>query len=317
MTDSSHPKVAIIGAGTVGSTTAYACLIRGITRHLVLYDVNGARARAETLDLEHGLQFVTNAVVEGGDDLELVRDAAVIVVTAGAKSEYGQTRLDLAASNVALCRELVPRLVEVAPAAILLFVTNPVDILTYAALKISGLPRERVIGSGTVLDSSRLRFLLAQHCRVAIQSVHAFVVGEHGDSELPLWSTASIGTVPLLSWDTAGHGRLTAEDRERIAREVAQVGYQILKGKGATNYAIGLTVTSILEAILGDENRVMPVTSLLNDFHGIGDVCLSVPCIVSREGASEPLPVPISDGEIEALRASAETLRQVARRFGV
>lgn len=137
-------------------------------------------------------------MVEGGDDLEIIRDSTVIVITAGAKQEYGQTRLDLAASNIALCRELIPRLLEVAPAAILLLVTHPVDVLTYATLRFSGLPRARVIGSGTVLGSSRLRFRLAQRCRVAIQSVHAFVIGEHGDSELPLWSTASIGTVPLL-----------------------------------------------------------------------------------------------------------------------
>src|SRR5919106_1309624 len=197
-------KIAVVGAGNVGATPAHARPIRGGARTIALYDVDAAKTRAETLDLNHGLQFVPMATVIGSDDIEVCRGADLVVVTAGAKQKPGQTRLELAAANVALCKELVPRLLEVAPDAVLLLVTNPVDVVTYAALRYSGLPPRRVFGSGTVLDSSRLRLLVAEHCGVAVQSVHAYIAGEHGDSEIPLWTSASIGSVPLLGWEFPG-----------------------------------------------------------------------------------------------------------------
>src|SRR4051794_16655096 len=171
-------KIAIVGAGSVGATIAYTCLIRGVGRHIALYDVNPARAMAETLDLNHGIQFVPMASVEGSDDIEICRDAAVVVITAGAKQKVGQSRMDLAAANVGISRTLIPKLLAVAPDAILLVVTNPVDVVTYVSLKISDLPPARVFGSGTVLDSSRFRYLIAQRLKVAVQSVHAFIAGE-------------------------------------------------------------------------------------------------------------------------------------------
>src|SRR5918996_2317341 len=178
-------KVAVVGAGSVGATLAYACLVRGIGRTIALYDINADKTRAEVLDLNHGLQFVPQATVIGSDDVEVCRDADLVVVTAGAKQKPGQTRLELAAANVALCKELVPRLLEVAPDAVLLLVTNPVDVVTYAALRYSGLPPRRVLGTGTVLDSSRLRLLVARHCGVAVQSLHPYIAGEHGHSGIP------------------------------------------------------------------------------------------------------------------------------------
>lgn len=321
-------KVSVVGAGTVGTAIVYACLIRGSARRMAIYDINGPKARAEVLDLNHGLQFVPPATVEGGDDLEVVRNSDVIVLTAGAKQQPGQSRLDLAAANVALCRELVPQLVELAPEAILLIVTNPVDVVTYAALKVSQLPRERVFGSGTVLDSSRLRFLISQHCGVAVPNVHAYMAGEHGDSELPLWSSARIGSIPLLDWKVPGHGELSAADRARIAAEVTGSAYEIIRGKGATNYAIGLAVARILEAILGDERRVLPVTSFIGghgrfkgdhpgSHAGIEDVCLALPCVVHRGGAEVPLPLPLSEEEVAGLRTSADTVRAVCRDLGL
>jgi L-lactate dehydrogenase len=310
-------KIAIVGAGAVGATVAYACLIRGAGKTIALYDLNAHKTRAEVLDLEHGLQFTPMASVIGADDIEVCRDADVVVVTAGAKQKPGQTRLDLAEANVAMCRALIPRLLEVAPDAILLMVTNPVDVLTYAALKTSGLPGGRVFGSGTVLDSSRLRLLVAQHCDVAVQNVHAYIAGEHGDSEIPLWSSATIGAVPLLDWNVPGRPPLDEAARDAIQARVVGAAGEIIRGKGATNYAIGLATARIIEAILFDERQILPVSSLLDGPAGISDVCLSLPSVVDRSGVGTVLPVPLSDAEAEGLRRSAETVRDVGRQLGL
>jgi L-lactate dehydrogenase len=310
-------KVAVVGAGSVGATLAYACLVRGVGRTIALYDVNADKTRAEVLDLNHGLQFVPQATVVGSDDIEVCRGADLVVITAGAKQKPGQTRLELAGANVTLCRTLVPRLLEVAPDAILLLVTNPVDVVTYAALKYSGLPSQRVFGSGTVLDSSRLRLLLAEHCGVAVQSVHAYIAGEHGDSELPLWSRASIGSVPLLAWDVPGRPPLDAATRDDIVRRVIGAAGEIIRGKGATNYAVGLAAARIIEAVLDDQRLVLSVSSLLDGQAGIHDVCLSLPSVVNRLGVDTVLPGPLSQEEAEGLRRSAETVRGVIASLGL
>jgi L-lactate dehydrogenase len=310
-------KIAVVGAGSVGATLAYACLIRGIGRTIALYDVDAAKTRAEVLDLNHGLQFVPMATVIGADDIEVCRGADLVVVTAGAKQKPGQTRLELAEANVTLCRGLVPRLLEVAPDAVLLLVTNPVDVVTYAALKYSGLPSHRVFGSGTVLDSSRLRLLVAQHCGVAVQNVHAYIAGEHGDSEIPLWSSASIGSVPLLGWNVPGRPALDAAAREDIVRRVVGAAAEIIRGKGATNYAVGLAAARIIEAVLHDQRQVLPVSSLLDDVAGISDVCLSIPAVVDRSGVDTVLPPPLSEEETAGLRRSADTVRTVNHELGL
>jgi L-lactate dehydrogenase len=310
-------KVAVVGAGSVGATLAYACLVRGVGRTIALYDVDADKTRAEVLDLNHGLQFVPQATVVGSDDIEVCRGADLVVITAGAKQKPGQTRPELAGANVTLCRTLVPRLLEVAPDAILLLVTNPVDVVTYAALKYSGLPSQRVFGSGTVLDSSRLRLLLAEHCGVAVQSVHAYIAGEHGDSELPLWSRASIGSVPLLAWDVPGRPPLDAATRDDIVRRVIGAAGEIIRGKGATNYAVGLAAARIIEAVLDDQRLVLSVSSLLDGQAGIHDVCLSLPSVVDRLGVDTVLPGPLSQEEAEGLRRSAETVRGVIASLGL
>lgn len=309
-------KVAVVGAGAVGSAVAYASLIRGLATEIVIHDANAAKVESEVLDLNHGLQFVPMATVEGSADVAVCKGARVVVITAGAKQKPGQTRLDLAEANTAICRELVPRLVEVAPEAILLLVTNPVDVLTWVTLKLSGFPRERVMGSGTVLDSSRFRFLLGQRCGVAVQNVHAYIAGEHGDSEIPLWSSARIAGVPIEQWKTGGGAVLTEAERGAIFEGVKNAAAAVIRGKGATNYAIGLATTRILEAILKDERRVLPVSARMDGFHGIRDVCLSVPSIVDRTGVGEPLPLPLSPLEEEGLRRSATAIRQVITRLG-
>ena len=310
-------KVAVVGAGAVGTAIAYAAQIRGTCRELALFDLNAGKVHAEVLDLNHGLQFTPMAGITGSDELDVCAGADVVVITAGHKQDPGQTRLDLAAANVAMCRDLVPSLVELAPDALLLVVTNPVDVVTYAAQKFSGLPAHRVFGSGTVLDSSRLRFLIAEHTRVAVQNVHAYIAGEHGDSEVPLWSTATIGGVPVRDWEGNGARVLDEEARARIHHQVVSSAYEIIAGKGATSLAIGLAVSRILEAVLHDEHRVLPVTSLLDDVHGISDVCLSMPSVVGRSGVESVLATPLSDEERTALTASAEAVRAVARSLGL
>ena len=309
-------KIAIVGAGAVGATIAYASMIRGVAKQLAIYDINRAKVDAEVLDLNHGLQFVPMATLEGSDDIGVCAGADVVVITAGAKQKPGQTRMELAGANVALCRTLVPQLLKVAPDALLLVVTTPVDVLTYVVQQLSGLPSRRVFGSGTVLDSSRFRFLLARHLNVAVQNVHAFIAGEHGDSELPLWSSATVGGVPLLQWAAPGHAKLTEEDRTHIFDNVRNAAYQIIRGKGATNYAIGLATAQILEAVLYDEQRVLPVSSRLESYLGISDVCMSVPSIINRKGVESVLELPMNDSEREGLRKSADTIRQAIRTLG-
>ena len=308
-------KIGIVGAGSVGATIAYACMVRGVGKHISLFDVAKAKLNAEVLDLNHGLMFAPEAQLEGSDDIEVLRGADAIVITAGAKQKPGQTRIDLAETNAGICRKIIPEIARVAPDAILLMVTNPVDVLTHVALKISGFESRRVFGSGTVLDSSRFRFLVAQHCRVAVQNVHAYIAGEHGDSEIPLWSSASIGNVPLEQW--VYPNRMTGAQRTAIFESVRTSADQVIAGKGATNYAVGLAVSSILQAVLWDEGWVLPVSSLLSGYRGLNDVCLSVPAIVSGRGVEYTLPVPMSTEEDAGLRKSAEAIRSVVRRLGI
>ncbi|WP_020016752.1 L-lactate dehydrogenase [Promicromonospora sukumoe] len=310
-------KIAVVGAGAVGSTLAFAALTRGSARTIALLDIDRQKVDAEVLDLQHGLMFTPQAHVIGSDDPAVCEGADVVVVTAGAKQKPGQSRVDLAEATIGLMRNILPGLVEVAPDATYLMVTNPVDVVTYAALKISGLPPERLFGSGTVLDSSRLRVVLAERCGVAVGNVHAYIAGEHGDSEIALWSSASIGGVPLLDWvPVGGTGPIDAATRAEVHHEVVDSAYRIIAGKGATNYAVGLAATRIIEAVLKDERRIMPVSSLLDDYHGISDVCLSVPSLVDRRGVTGTVRVPMSDDELAGLRASAESVRAVQRRFG-
>ena len=314
--DRSAHKIGIIGAGSVGATIAYAAMIRGVGRHIVLFDIARAKVDAEVLDLNHGLLFAPQATVDGSDDVEILRDSDVIVMTAGAKQKPGQTRMDLASANAAICARILPEIVRVAPNSTLLLVTNPVDVITEIALKITGFDWPRVIGSGTVLDSSRFRYLVAKHCQVAVQNVHAYIAGEHGDSEIPLWSSATIGSIPLSQWSVPGHGRITSADKDQILHNVKDAAYQVIQGKGATNYAVGLAVTNILESILYDERRVLPVSGQLRGFRDIEDVCMSLPRIVSCKGIEPPLPIPMTVDEEAGLQASADRIREVVRSLG-
>jgi L-lactate dehydrogenase len=292
-------------------------MIRGTGKSIALYSRTAEKVQAEVLDLQHGLQFVPMATVTGSDDVEVCRGADVLVLTVGGVPQPGQTRLDLAGESVAICRDLLPPLLEVAPDAVVLVVTNPVDVVTYAALKILGLPSGQVLGSGTVLDSSRLRSLIARHCGVAVQSVHAYIAGEHGDSEIALWTSATVGAVPILQWDDRRLPPLSAADRDDILRQVIQAGYQILRVKGYTNYAVALAAARIIEAVLYNEHQVLPVSSLLTGYCGISDVCLSVPSVVNRTGVLRVMPVPLSEDERNGLHHSARAVRSVIDQLGL
>lgn len=310
-------KLAIIGAGAVGSTTAFAAAQRGIARQIVLEDINLKRVEAEVLDMQHGSSFYPTVSIDGSDDVEICRDADVVIITAGARQKPGQSRLDLAGATINIMKSIIPSVLAVAPNAIYVLVTNPVDIVTHVSMKLSGLPANQMFGSGTNLDSARLRFLIAQQTGVNVKNVHAYIAGEHGDSEVPLWSSATIGGVPMLDWTPLeGHEPLTAQVREDIHQEVKNAAYRIIDGKGATNYAIAMSAVDIVESILQDSNRILPVSSLLDDFHGISDVCMSVPSVLNRKGVNTRINTPLSDDELAALKRSAETLRETAHKFG-
>jgi L-lactate dehydrogenase len=240
-----------------------------------------------------------------------------VVITAGAKQAPGQTRLDLAGTNVRILEQLMPQLLEQAPDAVYVLVTNPCDVLTVAAQKISGLPPERVFSSGTVLDTSRLRWLLARRAGVSVSSVHASMVGEHGDTEFPVWSGATIGPVPIREWEDDGERIFTPDYLAETAREVTQAAYKVIAGKGATNYAIGLSGARIVEALLRDENAVLPVSTVLDGQYGISGVALSLPSIVGRGGVRRVLHTPMDDGELAALQHSADTLRNTMGTLGI
>ncbi|MFT4136821.1 L-lactate dehydrogenase [Microbacterium sp.] len=311
-----NSKLTIVGAGSVGSSVAYAALIRGSARHVALYDIAAEKVEAEVLDLAHGTQFTGSSDIIGGSDVSVAEGSHVVVITAGAKQHPGQTRLELAEVNAGILRTMMPQLLAAAPDAIFVIVTNPCDVLTVLAQEATGLPPARLFASGTVLDTSRLRLLLGRRAGVAARSVHAYIVGEHGDTEFPMWSSASIGTVPILDFEPATGGRLTVDELDGIAVDVRDAAYKVIQGKGATNYAIGLSSARIVEAILDDERAVMPVSPVLHDYHGIDGVALSVPCIVGAAGAVPIDGIPFSPSELMLLRRSADALREAARSLG-
>ncbi|WP_084102253.1 L-lactate dehydrogenase [Demequina sp. NBRC 110051] len=315
--ESKTSKVSIIGAGAVGATLAYAGLMRGFARTVALYDINKAKVEAEALDLAQGIQFMPEATVLGSDDVEVVRGSDVVVITAGAKQQPGQSRMDLAGATISLMDKVLPPLLKVAPDAIYILVTNPVDVVTYAAIKKSGMDPAQMFGSGTALDTSRLRHQIAAVCDVAVGNVHAYIAGEHGDSEVALWSSASIGGQLLTEWrDREGQIVMTPEKREQIHHDVMRSAYTIIEGKGATNYAVGAAGARIVEAVLGDQRRIMPVSTLI-DYPGVGEVCMSLPSVVGRHGIEHHATVPMDEAETAALLASAQSIKDVANQFGV
>jgi L-lactate dehydrogenase len=309
-------RITIVGAGAVGATLAYALMVRGQCDELVLVDVNRAKAEGEAMDLRHGLPFVRPVDVHVGDYADCA-GADIVVITAGAASRPGETRLDLAERNAGIFRQIVPEVVRHNSDAILLVVTNPVDVLTYLTLQLSGHPNNKVIGSGTVLDSARFRFLLAEHCGVDPRNVHGYIIGEHGDSEVPVWSLANIAGVRLTDYCVICQRDCDGIPRDEIFHQVRDAAYDVIQRKGATFYAIGLSVASIIESILRDDHSVLPVSSLMQGQYGLQDVCLSLPTVVGREGVVQVLELPLDENELTGLQNSAAVLQDVARAIGV
>lgn len=302
--------MSIVGVGAVGTAIAYACLIRGTAGEIALFDVAAKKVHAEVLDLNHGSQFVPQCKVTGSDSIDVTAGSSIVIVTAGAKQKPGQSRLDLAATNVAMAQQLTPQLLELSPNAVIIFVTNPVDVVTLAAVRSVDVPAGRIFGSGTVLDSSRFRYLIAKRAGIDVGNAHGYIVGEHGDSEISLWSNVSIGGVPASDWKVDGVQVFDEATRTEISSGVVNAAYEIIEGKGATNLAIGLSSARIIEAVLGDQHRVLPISTVQTGAYELENVALSLPTLVTRAGAGQVLEVPLAVNELLGLQGSAKTLAE-------
>jgi L-lactate dehydrogenase len=315
--EQSHPtRIAVVGCGNVGSTYAYALLLNRLSSEIVLIDANYGKAEGEAMDLNHAMPFAHPTRIWAGDYSDCA-GAAITVLAAGTNQCQGETRLDLVKRNYEIWRQLIPQIVRQNPNGILLIATNPVDILTYAALKLSGLPAERVIGSGTVLDTARFRYLLSQHFRVDSRSIHAFIIGEHGDSEVPVWSLANIAGMKLEDFCRAQGMELGANTRQKIYEQTRDAAYSIIERKGATYYAVAAGLIAITAAILRDQNTVFSVSTLICDYYGITDVCLSLPTVLSSGGVDRLLRIELNDEERKGLERSSEILRGMIANLGI
>ena len=300
-------KISIIGAGFVGSASAYALMIQSLASEIVIVDINKEKAEGEAMDLAHGASFVKSVNVTSGDYADTA-NSDIVVITAGVGQKPGETRLDLINKNVGVFNQIIPQIVKYSPNSILLVVSNPVDILTHIAYKISGFPKERVIGSGTVLDTARLKYMLGEHLEIAPQDVNTYIVGEHGDSEIVAWSLTDIAGMPVDKY-CESHEKCDTTMRIEIPEKVKHAAYEIINRKGYTNYAIGLSVARIVEAILRDENSILPLSSLFEGQYGISDVHLAIPTIVNRGGGRRIIEMPISVSEQAKLKESGELLK--------
>ncbi|WP_018112244.1 L-lactate dehydrogenase [Thermus igniterrae] len=308
-------KVGIVGSGLVGSAAAYAMVLLGGVREVVLVDLDHKLARAHAEDILHATPFAHPVWTRAGG-YEALEGAKVVVIAAGVAQRPGETRLQLLDRNAQVFAQVVPRVLQAAPEAVLLVATNPVDVMTQVAYRLSGLPPGRVVGSGTILDTARFRALLAEHLRVAPQSVHAYVLGEHGDSEVLVWSGAQVGGVPLAAFAEARGRPLTPEDRARIDEGVRRAAYRIIEGKGATYYGIGAGMARLVRAILTDEKGVYTVSAFTPQVEGVKEVALSLPRILGAEGVEATIYPSLDEGEREALRQSATILKEAATSLG-
>lgn len=308
-------KISVIGAGFVGSTTAYTLFISGLASEVVLVDINKEKAIGEALDMNHGASFVSPCKVIAGDYSD-IKGSDIVVITAGANQKPGETRIDLLKKNKSIFEGMVSEIVKYCDSdTILLVVSNPADILTYVTQKLSGFSREKVLGSGTVLDTSRLKYSISSRLHTDKRNVHTFIIGEHGDSSVATWSNTHISGLGI---DKATE-ILSTEPIDKVTchKEVVDAAYEIIQRKGATYYAIALAVRRIVEAIVGNENSILPVSSCLSGEYGISDIAIAVPTIVNNEGASRVLELPLSDAEITKLRESAELMKKYTKELGL
>lgn len=307
-----HRKAAIIGCGFVGSATAFCLMQSGLFSELVLLDANKEKAEGEAKDIVHGIPFVGQMKIYAGE-YDDIMDAAVIIITAGANQKPDETRLDLVHKNVGIYKSIMPEIAKRNYQGILLIVSNPVDILTYTAHKLSGIPENRIIGSGTVLDTARLKYQLGEHLNVDSRSVHTFIIGEHGDSEIAAWSSANVSGIPLNDFcEMRGHYK-HQESMERIAETVKNSAYEIISKKGATYYGIAMSVKRICEAIVRDEKSILPISRMMHNEYGVDEVVLSMPAIVGADGIETEVPISLSEEEEKLLQKSADTLKNIIK----
>lgn len=304
-------KGVMIGLGQVGLACTYSMLIQDCFDVLVLQDLDAEKTEGEAMDLAHGMSFIAPTEIVVGTVADAGKDADVVIITAGATQKEGETRLDLVDSNVAIFQKIVSDVAKYCPDAILLIVTNPVDIMTYVSLKISGFPSSRVIGSGTVLDTSRFRSSLASKLKVDPRSVHAYIIGEHGDSEVPVWSKANVAGQKLLSQDWENLSQGDRDELTAIFEGVKNAGYEIIQRKGYTSYAIGLAVTDIVKSIIRSQERILTVSGFVEEMYGIQNVCLSLPRVINEQGILKTVNLNLNSEEEKQLRHSAEVLKEV------
>ncbi|WP_374721654.1 L-lactate dehydrogenase [Peribacillus tepidiphilus] len=305
-------RVVLVGTGFVGSSYAFALLNQGVTEELVLIDLNKEKSEGDAMDLNHGLPFAPSRTRIWFGDYSECKDADIVVLTAGANQKPGETRLDLVEKNTRIFKGIVDQVMASGFDGIFLIATNPVDILTYATWKFSGLPKERVIGSGTILDTARLRYELGEYFNVDTRNVHAYIIGEHGDTELPVWSHANIGAKPLAE-ALEQKEDCKQEDLEEIFVNVRDAAYHIIQRKGATFYGIAMGLVRITKAILQDENCILTVSALLEGQYGHEDIYIGVPCIVNRQGIREIVELNLNEEEKQKFSHSVEVLKKTMK----
>lgn len=301
-------KIVLVGTGAVGSSYAFALLNQGVSSELVLIDLNKDKSEGDAMDLNHGLSFAPSRLKIWFGDYSECKDADIVVLTAGAPQKPGETRLDLVEKNTKIYKGIVQEIMGHGFNGIFVVAANPVDILSYVTWKYSGLPKERVIGSGTILDTARFRFMLGDYFNIDTRNIHAYIIGEHGDSELPVWSNSSIGVVPIAKW-IEKHPNYNKEDLNQIFIQVRDAAYEIIKKKGATFYGIAMGLVRLTKAILGDEHSVLTVSTYLEGEYGHDDVFIGVPAVVARKGIQKVIEIDLNDEEKEKFSNSVKTLK--------
>ncbi|WP_069791448.1 L-lactate dehydrogenase [Cyanobacterium sp. IPPAS B-1200] len=310
-------KGVIIGLGQVGLACAYSLLIQDCFDELVLQDIATEKLEGEIMDLSHGMPFISPTDLKSGTVAHEGRDADIVIITAGVAQKQGESRLSLVERNIAIYKNILADVVKYCPDSIILVVSNPVDIMTHATLKITGFPSSRVIGSGTVLDTARFRSLLAKKMGIDARSVHAYIIGEHGDSEVPLWSMANVGGVKIVpnGWENLGNDE--QEFLAKIYDDVKNAAYEIIRRKGSTSYAIGLATTDIVKAIVNSQERILTVSGLMREMYGIDDICLSIPRVINEKGILQTVNLALSPHEKEMLQHSANLLKDIFKQFSI
>ena len=315
----SSPKISIIGCGNVGTRYAYALTIKGIAREIVMVDIDRKRLEGEVMDLSHTAPYTSPVDIIAGDYND-IEGSEMVVITAGKNQKPGETRTDLVHKNVDLFKKIIPKIHEYSPKSIYLVVSNPVDILSYVTFRLSGKPKNEVLGSGTTLDTARFRYLLAKYCQINARNVHAYILGEHGDSEFPVWSSAMIGGMLIKDYRKMCQFSNLGESDEQLSyifEKVKNSAYKIIDRKGETSYGIGLALARISQAIINDENTILSVSTFIEDYYGIDDLYLSLPSVINKNGIKRTLKISLDDEEVNKFRFSANKIKDIIQKINI